>query len=232
MPRPRGNRGDRSRPSARRLRRRRRAIRRTRWRERRSRARARTRRYDEGQAPWQRLYFLPEPHQQGSLRPRSRCSLTACGCIASGEVGAEASCGRCAPGGGDRICAGGGLVLVVELASGRLDGFERRRLELDGDMEQREDDLLADRLAELLEEHVALAPILDERILLRERAQMDALTEVVHRLEVVAPALVDDLEDHVALDVARELGGRAPARAARRCRARRRRTPRAALRDP
>ena len=74
-------------------------------------------------------------------------------------------------------------------------------------MEQREDDLLADRLAQLLEEHVALAPILDERILLRERAQMDALTQVVHRLEVVSPALVDDLEHHVALDVAGELGG-------------------------
>ncbi len=29
------------------------------------------------QAPWQRLNFLPEPHQQGSLRPMSLCSLTA-----------------------------------------------------------------------------------------------------------------------------------------------------------
>ena len=73
-------------------------------------------------------------------------------------------------------------------------------------MEEREDDLLADRLAELLEHHVALAAVLDERILLGERAEVDALAEVVHRLEVLAPALVDGLEDDVALDLARELG--------------------------
>ena len=29
------------------------------------------------QAPWQRLNFLPLPHQHGSFRPTSRCSLTA-----------------------------------------------------------------------------------------------------------------------------------------------------------
>ena len=29
------------------------------------------------QAPWHRLNFLPVPHQQGSLRPTSLCSLTA-----------------------------------------------------------------------------------------------------------------------------------------------------------
>ena len=63
-----------------------------------------------------------------------------------------------------------------------------------------------DRLAELLEHHVALAAVLDERILLGERAEVDALAEVVHRLEVLAPALVDGLEDDEALDLARELG--------------------------
>ncbi len=35
---------------------------------------------------------------------------------------------------------------------------------------------------------------------------MDALAEVVHRLEVLPPALVDRLQDHVALDLAGELG--------------------------
>ena len=53
---------------------------------------------------------------------------------------------------------------------------------------------------------MALAAVLDERILLRERAQMDALAQVVHRLQVLAPALVDDLQDEVALDLAREVG--------------------------
>ena len=61
-------------------------------------------------------------------------------------------------------------------------------------------------LPELLEHHVTLAAVLDERVLLRERPQVDALAQVVHRLEVLAPALVDDLEDHVALDLTRELG--------------------------
>ena len=74
-------------------------------------------------------------------------------------------------------------------------------------MEEREDDLLPDRLPELLEEGMPLAAVLDERVLLRERAEVNALAEVVHRLQVLAPALVDDLEDHVALDVAGELGG-------------------------
>src|ERR687895_1280417 len=41
--------------------------------------------------PWQRLNFLPDPHQQGSLRPRSLCSsLTTVPCVAT-DVGAEAS---------------------------------------------------------------------------------------------------------------------------------------------
>ena len=97
-------------------------------------------------------------------------------------------------------------MLVLETAVARGSGLERRLLDRDGDVEEREHDLLADRVAELLEENVPLAAVLDERVLLRERAQVDALAQVVHRLEVLAPALVDDLQDHVALDLARELG--------------------------
>ena len=48
--------------------------------------------------------------------------------------------------------------------------------------------------------------VLDERILLSEGTQVDALAEVVHVLEVLAPAGVDDLEDDEALDVARNVG--------------------------
>ncbi len=33
--------------------------------------------------PWQRLYFLPEPHQQGSLRPMLSCSDLTTGCGAT-----------------------------------------------------------------------------------------------------------------------------------------------------
>ena len=60
--------------------------------------------------------------------------------------------------------------------------------------------------SELLEHHVPLAAVLDERVLLRHRPKVDALAEVVHRLEMLAPARVDDLEDHVALDLAHQLG--------------------------
>ena len=72
-------------------------------------------------------------------------------------------------------------------------------------VEEREHDLAADLGAELLEHEVALVPVLDERVLLRHRAQVDALAQVVHRVEVLAPALVDDLEDHEALELAHQL---------------------------
>ncbi len=96
-------------------------------------------------------------------------------------------------------------MLVLEIAVVGLHRLEPGILDLHRDVEEREDDLLTDRLGELLEEDVALAAVLDERVLLGERAQVDALAQVVHRLQVLAPALVDDLEDHVALDLAREL---------------------------
>ena len=50
----------------------------------------------------------------------------------------------------------------------------------------------------------ALVAVLDERVLLRHPAQMDALAHVVHVLEVLAPADVDDLEHDVALEIAHE----------------------------
>src|SRR4051794_27869974 len=71
-------------------------------------------------------------------------------------------------------------------------------------VEEREDDLLADLLAELLEHHVPFGAVLDERVLLRERAQVDALAHVVHRLEMLAPAHVDDLQDHEPLELAHD----------------------------
>ena len=71
-------------------------------------------------------------------------------------------------------------------------------------MEERADDLLADLQRELLEHPVALTAVLDERVLLRERAQVHALAEVIHVLEMLTPARVDDLKRHVALEIAKE----------------------------
>src|SRR6266511_1587011 len=103
------------------------------------------------------------------------------------------------------------LVLVLEVAVGtvRRPRLGERLLGLGGlelRVEQREHDLPADLRAELLEHDVALVAILHERVLLRHRAQVDALAEVVHRVEVLAPPLVDDLEDHETLELAHQLG--------------------------
>src|SRR5436305_982371 len=112
------------------------------------------------------------------------------------------ACGR------DRVRAGERLVLVLEVpVRAAVDGegfLGDRRLELG--VEQRQDDLLPDRAAQLLEPHVPLVAVLDERVLLRHSPQVDALAQVVHRVEVLTPPLVDDLEDHEALELARQLG--------------------------
>ena len=162
---------------------------------------------DSRYAPWQRLYFLPDPHQHGSLRPMSRCSLTTgfgepmAVVSGAGRKGCEPAARR-----GDRVRALQLLVLVGERLR-RGDGLELLLglVPLHLDVEQRQHDLLADHAAELLEHRVPFAAVLDERILLRHRAEMHALAEVVHRLEVLAPARVDDLQDHVPLDLAHEL---------------------------
>ena len=75
-----------------------------------------------------------------------------------------------------------------------------------------------------------LGAVLDERVLLGHRAQVDAVAQVLHRLEVLAPADVDDLQDQVALDLAHELGAVAPPPSRRRRRARPPGTPRSAPR--
>src|SRR5438477_546058 len=76
---------------------------------------------------------------------------------------------------GDRLCTGGRLVCVLEIAVlGLLRGFELGRLRRrDLRMEEGEDDLFADALTELLEHEVPFVAVLHERVLLRERAQVD-----------------------------------------------------------
>src|SRR5436190_11166904 len=81
-----------------------------------------------------------------------------------------------------------------------------RVLRLDLRVEEVADDLLADRGAQLLEHDVPLARVLDERVLLGHGPQVHALAEVVHVVEVLAPAGVDDLEDDEPLELAHQLG--------------------------
>ena len=67
-------------------------------------------------------------------------------------------------------------------------------------------EVLGDRLHHRPEHLVALALPLGERVLLTHRPEVDALLEVVHLLEVLTPALVDDAQHHLALDLAHHVG--------------------------
>src|SRR3954470_5509312 len=104
------------------------------------------------------------------------------------SYGVAAEPGRC-----DRIGSGQRLVLVGEPAC--VDVVSAHQLlglpGLDLRVEEEHQDLLANEPAELLEHGVPLRAVLDERILLRKRPQVDALAEVVHVLEVLPPARVD-----------------------------------------
>ena len=71
-------------------------------------------------------------------------------------------------------------------------------------MEEERHDLLADRPVQLGEQEVTLVAVLDEGILLRHAAKVDPLAQVVHVLEVLAPADVDHLEHHESLEVAHQ----------------------------
>ena len=65
--------------------------------------------------------------------------------------------------------------------------------------------VVVDRVHELAEHLEALALPGNERVGLRDAAQVDALVQVIHLHEVLAPALVDDLDEDVALHFARRL---------------------------
>ena len=58
---------------------------------------------------------------------------------------------------------------------------------------------------ELLEHREALVLVRDERVDLREPAEVDSLAQVVHLVEVLAPPVVDHLEQDLALQVAHQL---------------------------
>ena len=96
--------------------------------------------------------------------------------------------------------------MPAPLPSGRSEPLLLLGALLDLDAEEIADDLLLDRRGQLLEHRVALRAVLGERVLLGHGTEVDAVAEVLHRLEVLAPAHVHDLEDEVTLDVAQELG--------------------------
>ena len=163
-------------------------------------------------APWHCLNFLPDPHGHGALRGVfEKSSLTTVCCLVTAGAGAasggnspSATAARAArskpptSSSSDdvvfRFCtagAAGWLLLLV------LDDLHVHHVlhEVLGDA--------GHHRAEHLE---ALTLPLDERVLLAHRPQVDAALEVVHLLEVLTPALVDDAQHHLTLDLAEDLG--------------------------
>src|SRR4051794_16454284 len=125
------------------------------------------------------LSHLAGHDARGRRGQGARLDLAAAGVL---EVGAAAPLLR-----GERLAC----------AAGALD------LHLDVEDEARE--LLPDRLDQGGEHVEALVLVGDERVLLGEAAEVDALAQVVHVVEVLAPALVDDLEQAEALDLTHQL---------------------------
>ena len=72
-------------------------------------------------------------------------------------------------------------------------------------MEDDPGELLPDGVHEVAEHREALVLVGDQRVDLGEAAQMDALAQVVHLVQVLFPAVVDDLEQDLALQVAHQL---------------------------
>src|SRR5215218_5481019 len=77
--------------------------------------------------------------------------------------------------------------------------------DLDFDVEDQPRELLPDRVHESLEHREALVLVGDQRVDLGEAAEVDALAQVVHLVEVLAPAVVDDLQQDRTLELTHDL---------------------------
>src|SRR6478672_13478022 len=78
-------------------------------------------------------------------------------------------------------------------------------LHLDLDVEDHPREVRPDGVHQIGEELERLVLVGDDRFDLGEPAQVDALAQVVHVVEVLAPAVVDDLQEQEALQRAHEL---------------------------
>ena len=76
----------------------------------------------------------------------------------------------------------------------------RSLLHVNLEVEQEANRLALDRLHHALIQSETFALILDERITLRHGAQADALLEVIHLIEVIAPAAVNHRKHNTTLE--------------------------------
>ena len=78
---------------------------------------------------------------------------------------------------------------------------------LEAEAEEPAHDLLLDGRGQSLEHLEAFTLVGDDRVLLRVGAQTDALTQIVHRIDVIHPVFIDHAKRDDALDLAHD-GGR------------------------
>ena len=158
------------------------------------------------------MYFLPLPHGHGSLRPTFSASRRTVSTFC-GPAGASPC---------DEAHARRRSLLLASLHVGDRGGHRRlevardgadgvpppgcacaaRRLRLHLDAHQLLDDVGLHAADQLLEQVVAFLLVLLQRVLLAVAAQPDALLQVVHAEEVVAPQVVERLQPDDALEVA------------------------------
>ena len=86
------------------------------------------------------------------------------------------------------------------------DGATIGPVNLDHELEQTGNDLFLHLVHHLVEHLMPLGAVLDDRVLLGEATQMDAVAQVVHVVEMLAPAGVDRLQQIEALGTAHQLG--------------------------
>ena len=163
--------------------------------------------------PWQCLYFLPEPQGQGSLRPlgpqvpgrsgstrRSRSPRRRRPAPAIAAIAGSASAGRCGAASGGLRPPGRGPARPVG---------DHRLLLLGGhhlDMREHAGDLGAQPVQQALEQLEALGLVFVQRVALGVAAEADDAAQMVERHQMLAPVLVDGLQQHLLLDGAHGLG--------------------------
>ncbi len=165
-------------------------------------------------APWHCLNFLPDPHGHGALRGVfEKSSLTTVCCFvgllrpAAPPAGSSpsATAARAARSKPPVSSSSDELVCRFCTAGASAGGCSGVVLD-DLHVHHVLHEVLGDAGHHGAEHLEAFALPLDERILLAHRPQVDAALEVVHLLEVLTPALVDDAQHHLTLDLAQYVG--------------------------
>ncbi len=81
-----------------------------------------------------------------------------------------------------------------------------RTINFDHELEESSDDLLLHLHHHLAKHRVSLGAVLHDRILLGETAQVNAVAQIVHVVEVLAPTRIDRLEEVEAFRTAHQIG--------------------------